>query len=143
MAGNNVVLRNFQKLKIQNYLEHNIVIKLNDELQRQINNPYNYYFVGITNFLLKCDEQDLRFEDGDILYVYYFIPETGEKKLFLTFDLTTTNLYRFQHYNTAAQCNYRMLYPSGKNIVFRFETSIGPDRIFKAIKVEFDIIIRM
>lgn len=142
IARDNIVLRSFQKVRIQNYFDHTIVVKLEHSLYTEICNPYNYFFVGITNLLIKCDEQNPEFEDGDHLYVYYFVPETGEKKLFLSFNLTTTNLNRFQHYNTATQCNYRMLYSGGKNIVFTFQTSIGPDRLFKPIKVEFDVIVR-
>lgn len=130
------------KILIQNHIEHHLVVRLSDELQNQVLNPDTSFFVGITSFLIKSESWEPNFVPGDFLSVYYSVPETSEKKLLLTFDLYVCNVQRIQLYDTTHSTNYRRLFPGGRNVTFRFETNIGPDRMFIPLTCEFDAIIQ-
>lgn len=143
MAEADVVWKVCQNVLIQNYLEHHIVVRLANELFEQVSSVERYYFVGITNFLLK--KQNFggpNFEPGDCLSVYYKVAETLEKKLLLTFDLYTCNHYRIQHFETTNSTNYRMLFAGSRNVTFVFETNIGANRLFCPFECDFEAIIQ-
>jgi len=142
MANDLVLQASFNKLTIQNYLDHHLVIRLNQNVLNKLRNPDNFCFVGINNILLKWDNPGHEFLHEDCLEVFYYFRSTGEKQLLLRVNLYPSNNHRMLHLYSLTKTNYCSIESGDQNVIIKLQTNIGRQRIFDSFKVEIETVIR-
>jgi hypothetical protein len=139
MALGQTVMSVNEKIRIQNWYSHVLVVPLTHAVTRALLQPQTFQFVGINNVILRSNQS---FRQGDTLDINFFIEETGQKHLLLNFDLYQCNKAGIQYAFTGNRTNYIALPQIARSVAITFQTNIGANRIFDPFKLNLEIVVR-